>query len=436
MASGRTLTVLMNGRQFGTLSASASGAPALTYDDWLADDDTAIGLSMAFPPVVRTWNGARLANWLQGLLPDRNEVLDRWRREFGVARQDAFSLLWHVGEDVAGAAQFVRPDRLEEVSGDDGKLNLLHDDDVADRLRALVLDRAAWAPAANLGQFSLAGGQAKFALAWTGNEWADPTGNHPTTHIFKPAMAAQADQDINEHLSMRTAARLGLAVPATQVRHFGGQRVLVVERFDRIATANGWLRVHQEDMCQAAGHSPMARYESQGGPGIKQISELISEAVRPPDLEVDLIEFVRAVAFNWLSLGTDAHAKNYALLHAPGQSRLAPLYDLNSYLPYGAADAVTLSMRIGTYHWKPTQVTARDWAVVARQCGLNRDRVLEEVESMALAIPEAAANATAEPDVAAFGSDLPGRFVDAIADHASACLIRIRNGRPNLDAVP
>ena len=38
--------------------------------------------------------------------------------------------------------------------------------------------------------------------------------------------------------------------------------------------------------------------------------------------------------FNWLIAGTDAHAKNFSLLIAPGpQIRLAPLYDLASALP-------------------------------------------------------------------------------------------------------
>ncbi len=45
--------------------------------------------------------------WLEGLLPDRPETLRQWRRQFGIAADlSPFARLRHVGEDVAGAAQF------------------------------------------------------------------------------------------------------------------------------------------------------------------------------------------------------------------------------------------------------------------------------------------------------------------------------------------
>ena len=44
--------------------------------------------------------------------------------------------------------------------------------------------------------------------------------------------------------------------------------------------------------------------------------------------------FADALIWNWLIAGTDAHAKNYSLLLAGAQVRLAPLYDVASALPY------------------------------------------------------------------------------------------------------
>ncbi len=44
--------------------------------------------------------------------------------------------------------------------------------------------------------------------------------------------------------------------------------------------------------------------------------------------------FADALIWNWLIAGTDAHAKNYSLLLAGDQVRLAPLYDIASALPY------------------------------------------------------------------------------------------------------
>ena len=48
---------------------------------------------------------------------DDEMVLDRWARKFQVSARNAFGLIACVGEDCAGAIQFVRPERLEAVLG-------------------------------------------------------------------------------------------------------------------------------------------------------------------------------------------------------------------------------------------------------------------------------------------------------------------------------
>ena len=56
----------------------------------------------------------------------------------------------------------------------------------------------------------------------------------------------------------------------------------------------------------------------------------------PPRVADDAVwRFADALIWNWLIAGTDAHAKNYSLLLAEDQVRLAPLYDVASALPYG-----------------------------------------------------------------------------------------------------
>src|SRR3546814_6493642 len=60
------------------------------------------------------------------------------------------------------------------------------------------------------GKFSLAGAQAKIALHRTDSGWTDPHGAIPSTHIIKPAIPGMEDQDLVEHVTMRTAATLGL----------------------------------------------------------------------------------------------------------------------------------------------------------------------------------------------------------------------------------
>jgi serine/threonine-protein kinase HipA len=58
--------------------------------------------------------------------------------------------------------------------------------------------------------------------------------------------------------------------------------------------------------------------------------------------------FADALIWKRLIGGTDAHAKNYSILLAADQARLAPLYDIASALPYGRHERkLRLAMRSG-----------------------------------------------------------------------------------------
>ena len=62
------------------------------------------------------------------------------------------------------------------------------------------------------------------------------------------------------------------------------------------------------------------------------------------------MEFVQALIFNYLIGAPDAHAKNYSVMHAPGLTRITPMYDVASALPYeadGVTELATAAMKIG-----------------------------------------------------------------------------------------
>lgn len=60
--------------------------------------------------------------YLGGLLPDNEQVLARRAAKFQVSARNVFALISHVGEDCAGAVQFVTPDRLDLIlSGEEGQ---------------------------------------------------------------------------------------------------------------------------------------------------------------------------------------------------------------------------------------------------------------------------------------------------------------------------
>jgi serine/threonine-protein kinase HipA len=133
-------------------------------------------------------------------------------------------------------------------------------------------------------RISLAGAQEKTALTWHQGRWCRPHGATPTTHIFKLPMGLvgnrQADMSTsveNEWLCAQLAKAFGLPVAGCEMAQWGAQKTLVVERFDRRLAPSGqyWLRLPQEDFCQALGLPSHLKYEADGGPGLRQLSALL-----------------------------------------------------------------------------------------------------------------------------------------------------------------
>lgn len=424
MRIGNTLSVFLYDTHVAQLHRPRGGVLKLTYTPEAAA--RGMDLSLALPAVGREYTGERVANWSSGLLPDRPAVLERWRQDFRLDHADPFSLLWHVGADVAGATRLLRPD--VDPTGDTGGPRELTDRDIGDRVRQLQQDSAAWGPASGTGQFSLPGAQGKFALALINGAWVEPSGLTPTTHIFKPAIAGMTDQDVNEHATTLLARACGQRVARTALATFDGERVLVVERYDRYQEPDGrWRRLHQEDFTQALGLSPTSKYEVHGGPGLRTMIELCTQFIAPRSALTQATDaLIDAAAFNWLVLGTDAHARNYSLMLNRAQVRLAPLYDLNSFLAYRRDRPSTLSMRIGLTEYDPDRVGRADWNELARDCKLNPGTVLDRVSSLADKLLDTTTAVMAQAHDDAPGSELPAKQRKLTFEHVRACQRRLR----------
>ncbi len=417
-----SLLVVLDGAVAGTLIRLPGGKLRFDYDGHYRQQPGATPLSLSMPTQVPSHHDQVVTPWLWGLLPDNDAVLARWARQFHVSASSPFSLLsTPIGEDCAGAVRFAVPDEIDRVLAQPGEITWLTDDDVAQRLRDLREDSTAWLGRSFTGQFSLAGAQAKTALLFDRGRWGVPSGSTPTTHILKPAVGGLDDHDLNEHLCLDAARRAGLIAARTTVTRFADERAVVVSRYDRRAAPGGIIRVHQEDLCQVLGVPPSGKYQNEGGPGPSDIARLLRRSMPPRIADDAVFRFVEALIWNWLIAGTDAHAKNYSLLLANDQVRLAPLYDIASALPYGVHERkLRLAMKIGSdYRVIPNRNT---WPAAARELGLNPEAVLTRVRELASVAPRAFADAAEAPEVAALGGDLPSRLVDLIADRADRCL--------------
>jgi serine/threonine-protein kinase HipA len=417
--------VLLGGGRAGVVTVDGQGRLALTYDEEYRAGRNPTPLSLSLPPTQAHHGDGPVRAFLWGLLPDNEQVLERWARTYQVSAGSPFALLRHVGEDCAGAAQFVRPDRLDALAAGRAEIQWLEVEDVAERLRALRRDPTAW-HLHEAGQFSLAGAQAKTALYYdeeTGR-WGEPHGVTPTTHILKPAVTGLDDHDLNEHLCLAAAAALGMATAYSYVGRFGPQRAIVIERYDRLRRPEGTVtRIHQEDLCQAMALPPTRKYQNESGPTPEQIITVLREHIRPASAAAESVHrFVDALAYNWIIGGTDAHAKNYSVLLSGGQVRLARLYDIASALAYDDMylPRLRMAMKIGgEYGVEATQ--GRHWRRFAESTGLDPDAVVARVGDLAERAPDAFVTAAKDRAVRALRSPLPGRLVDRVAVRAAVC---------------
>lgn len=433
------LVALLDGRVVGAVHRGGSGALRFVYDDvWRLDPD-AYPLSLSMPLTAAEHGDRAITPFLWGLLPDSERTLERYGRLFGVSARSPVQLLAHIGADCAGAVQFAEPHRAAALVGAAPRppaVDWLTDADVARELRSARELGVAGDSARTVGQFSLAGAQPKIALFGARGRWGRPRGRTPTTHILKPPAGDHAGIAANEHFCLDLAARLGLSAVRSRVLRFDDEIAIVVDRFDRARAGPGepYRRIHQEDVCQALAVMPDRKYENQGGPGVADVVRLLRESSREPVADVE--RFLRLVMLDWVLAATDAHAKNYALLHGPRRDvRLAPFYDVISDLPYdrsGRLHRVKLAMSVdGEYLVR--RVGRSHWEALARVLGMRPAAVLDMLSDVLLRLPDAVEATRAE----AVRAGVIARHVNALArrvtQRTAACAgaIAVAPPRPN-----
>ncbi|WP_271610773.1 HipA domain-containing protein, partial [Bradyrhizobium sp. CCBAU 21360] len=142
----------------------------------------------------------------------------------------------------------------------------------ANRLQALREDHAAWRLPGDTGQFSFAGAQPKTALVLKDGKWGIPSGRIPTTHTETADRPLRWSRRERAYLPAARASRAPAA--ETKVMRFEKEIAIAVERYDRQVSGNDFIRVHQEDICQAMGILPK-NYQNEGGPPPVDIVELL-----------------------------------------------------------------------------------------------------------------------------------------------------------------
>lgn len=396
----RALDVWMNGLLVGQWRLPAHGPMEFAYDTaWLAAPESrplSLSLPMNFDGVPL--RGERVGNFFDNLLPDSEPIRRRLQSRFKTQSRNAFDLLAAIGRDCVGAVQ------LLPSSATPGDVFLTQVEPLDDSEIEHWLQRAAsgnnTVPLHEDEEdfrISIAGAQEKTAFTWHDGRWCRPLGSTPTTHIFKLPLglvgARQADMHTsleNEWLCAALLRAYGLPTANCTIAQFGAQKTLIVERFDRRKAVGGtyWLRLPQEDFCQALGVPASAKYEADGGPGLREMAAILRASETP---EADVATLLRAQLLFWLLAATDGHAKNFSLhLLAGGRYRLAPLYDVLSAWPVVGAGPnqldynklrLAMAVRSRNAHYRLRDICPRHFLATARQCGFGdgMESIMEDV---------------------------------------------------------
>jgi serine/threonine-protein kinase HipA len=374
------LNVFVNARLAGVLRRESSGAIDFRYDpQWLAWEST-FPISLSLPLREDRYIGAPVIAVFDNLLPDSEAIRRRVAERVGANGTDAYSMLAALGHDCVGALQFL------PQGADPGPAGKIEGKSISESEVAAIIQNLAAAPL-GMGEdddfrISIAGAQEKTALLRQNGKWYKPTGTTATTHILKPQIGRLpngidlSNSVENEYFCLKLLAALGLPAANVEIADFGERRTLIVERFDRRWTNDKrLLRLPQEDCCQALSVPPTRKYQSDGGPGMKDILGMLKGSDAPNE---DPATFLRASIVFWLIGATDGHAKNFSVFLSPGgRFRLTPLYDVLSAQPSLDAKqiqrkAFKLAMSVGkNRHYAMNEILPRHFIQTAEISGVG-----------------------------------------------------------------
>lgn len=390
---GAELFVCMNGEKVGLLSRASSGKLSFRYDRGWLGNEAGRPLSLSMPLTEQPYSGDTVENFFDNLLPDSQPIRNRIQRRFGAGSNRAFDLLWHIGRDCVGAIQLFPEDIRRDVQKIESEP--LDDAAISKTLKNYRTMPLGMQEGKDF-RISVAGAQEKTAFLKRDQEWHRPLGSTPTSHIFKLPIGRiehsgmdLSDSVENEWLCHVILKAYGISAAHAEMMAFEETKVLVVERFDRRWSKDrSWLiRLPQEDMCQALGVPPALKYESDGGPGIQQIMELL---LGSHDSLEDRRAFMARIFLFWVLGAIDGHAKNFSIFLRPGGAfQLTPAYDVmsaHSLVAKGQLEqkkmGMAMSLRSRNRHYRWEHMLRRHWLSTARLCNFPEEemgRIMERI---------------------------------------------------------
>jgi serine/threonine-protein kinase HipA len=172
-----------------------------------------------------------------------------------------------------------------------------------------------------------------------------------------------------ERAMLELGRECGLQTAASKITTIGDRDVLLVKRFDRQKTTNGYLRARMLSaltlLCAEDTHQDRDKWSY-----LSLAEELRRVSAQP---KTDAPELFRRMCFNAVISNTDDHPRNHAVIAMEQDWKLSPAYDL------------TPSPEISAEH-RDLALTCGDWGRYA-----NADNLLSQSTRFLVAMDEARA---------------------------------------------
>lgn len=380
MKNDKQLSVRLYGEPIGILEQTSLGKMTFYYTNLSSQ-----AISVKLPVREQFYDEFECEAFFGGLLPESENVRKIIGKRYGINHNNSFALLKAIGYDCAGAISFhpinepVAPQYAVPLEG-----KIISEDSLYQHIKALP-QKPLFLGVEGL-RLSLAGIQDKAAVCIIDNQIAIPEHGCPTTHILKPTTSGLSGIVENEYFCLKIARQIGLTVPEVELRKLKDITYLLIKRYDRRVINNYVERIHQEDFCQALGITAAKKYQSDGGPTFKQCFELLQNNTKPA---IDRNMLAAGVVFNFLIGNTDAHGKNFSLLHGKKSFiGLAPFYDLLCTRVYPDLTS-KMAMKIGS-KYENDEVLPRHWVQFCKDINYSFPALEQLILKQAEAILKAA----------------------------------------------
>lgn len=419
-----TLDIFFNEQKVGKLYYEImSDEFSLEYEASWQNSGFPLSPKLSFENQIKSID---IKNFIDNLLPE-GKGLDELINYIQVSKNNKFALLKKIGDETSGAFSFVSegstlsPTSFREVTLDE----LTQRINQRKHIPITIWDGKP--------RLSVAGVQEKLPITKIDDKYGFGEGELCSTHILK---FDKTDEKLvlNEYFSLSLANSAGLSVTNFELKQFGDELVLEIERFDRqIISDKKVKKLHLIDGCQLLGVPSSFKYERNFGSSrdVKDIKEGVSFKKLEHITHLTKIPLVtKKILLEWsivnLILGnSDAHGKNISFFIDNDGIEVAPFYDIVNIAIYDGIYETSLAMGIDD-EFELKNIKAYDLAAHCYNLSLTPKLFAKTFETIATKIKSAIDESIYE-QMKSYDEEFTVKYCDDILKRIEQLSIEVKN---------